>query len=190
MATQEKLRIERTMTIESILTLFPDKAQRLSQEITNAGLHCIGCGAAVWETLEEGMRGHGKTEAEIDRLLDRLNQLLAEEADPQTISFTPRGAKKFLSILDEEGKQGWALRFGEEARGCKGFEYILDYSERATDEDVVFESEGIEIHVRKDQVGSLLGSVIDFVDGLMGAGFKISNPNVQKSCHCGNSHGY
>src|SRR5690606_37805895 len=65
--------IHRQMTIEDILGMFPFKAQQLSQEITNAGLHCIGCHAAVWETLEGGMLTHGKTDAEIDAIVLRLN---------------------------------------------------------------------------------------------------------------------
>src|SRR5437868_1913184 len=92
-------RIHAQMTIEEILSLFPQKAQRLSQEITNAGLHCVGCHAAVWETLEGGMKGHGMNEEAIQRLVDRLNALLDEEVDLSTITLTPRAASKYLSIL-------------------------------------------------------------------------------------------
>src|SRR5262245_8862383 len=98
-------KITRQMTIEEILGMFPYKAQRLSQEMTNAGLHCVGCHAAVWETLEAGMYSHGKTEAQIEELVRRLNALLEEEVDLTSIRITPRGAAKFLEILSEEGKQ-------------------------------------------------------------------------------------
>lgn len=178
------------MTIESILGMFPNKAQKLSQEITNAGLHCVGCHAATWETLESGMFGHGKTQAQIEHLVARLNALLAEEVDETTITLTPRAAAKFISILAEEGKQGWGIRFSEEPAGCSGFEYTLDYSEKANADDETFVSQGIEVHVRKATVPRLLGSEIDFVDGLRGSGFKISNPNAKSSCGCGTSHGY
>lgn len=188
---EKKVRIDRHMTIESILAMFPQKAQRLSQEITNAGLHCIGCHAATWETLEAGMLGHGKTEEEIERLLERLNALLEEaEADPTTITMTQRAVNKFIKILEEEGKQGWALRFADKMAGCNGFEYVLDYSEKATEEDEIFHSHGIEIHVNKGMLKRLLGSEIDYIDGLQGSGFKISNPHVRSACGCGSSHGY
>ncbi len=164
--TKEKVKIHPQMTIEGILSLFPYKAQRLSQEITNAGLHCVGCHAATWETLEAGMMGHGMDQAAIDRLVDRLNALLDEEVDATTITITPRGAKKFLDILAEEGKQGWGLRFAERMAGCNGFEYGLDYSEKALADDTVFESAGIHIHVNNAMVGRLIGSEIDYVDGL------------------------
>lgn len=186
----DKKTINPQMTIESILGMFPNKAQKLSQEITNAGLHCVGCHAATWETLESGMLSHGKTPAEIINLVNRLNILLDEPVDTSTITLTPRGAAKFLSILAEEGKQGFGVRFSEEPAGCSGFEYVLDFSEKANPDDQVFVSQGIEIHVRKAMVPRLIGAEIDFVDGLRGSGFKISNPNARSSCGCGSSHGY
>ncbi len=183
--------IHRGMTIEQILSLFPHKAQRLSQEITNAGLHCIGCHAATWETLEAGMYGHGMGDEAIERLVQRLNALLEEkDENPDTITVTPRAAEKFLHILQEEGKQGWSLRFGDHMSGCSGFEYVLDYSEKAEADDAIYESQGIQIHINKNSLKRLLGSVIDYVDGLRGSGFKITNPHVKTSCGCGSSHNY
>lgn len=191
-AAPSKPIIHRQMTIEQILSLFPNKAQKLSQEITNAGLHCMGCHAATWETLEAGMFSHGMNEEAIDRLVQRLNALLHEEdeGDPTTIALTERAASKFMEILEEEEKQGWGLRFGDRMAGCNGFEYILDYSEKAEPDDEVFESNGIQIHVKKSCTKRLLGSLIDYVDGLQGAGFKISNPHARSSCGCGSSHNY
>ena len=189
-ASKKAKEIHRQMTIEEILGMFPNKAQKLAQEITNAGLHCIGCHAAVWETLEAGMMTHGKTDEQIDELVRRLNALLQEPVDIETIAITPRGASKFLEILAEEGKQGWGMRFSEELAGCNGFEFVLDFSEKADEHDEIFTSNGIEIHVKKAMVPRLLGSEIDYVEGLRGAGFKISNPNVRSSCGCGTSHNY
>ncbi len=185
-----KKTITRQMTIEEILGMFPYKAQKLSQEITNAGLHCVGCHAATWETMESGMLGHGKTNEQIDQLVHRLNALLEEETDTNSITITPRGASKFLEILTKEDKQGWGMRFSEEMAGCDGFEYVLDFSEKAEKDDDIFTSNGIEIHIKKTMVPRLLGSEIDYIDSLRGSGFKISNPNVRSSCGCGSSHGY
>lgn len=182
--------ISRQMTIEDIFKRFPSKSQKLAQEITNAGLHCVGCSAATWETLEAGMYSHGMSDEEIDGLVRRLNQILAEKEDLTTITITERAAKKYLDILAEEGKSGWGLRFGERAAGCSGFEYFLDYSEKAKPGDLLLESQGIQIHIHHKSAERLMGSVIDYVDGLNGAGFKITNPNVKASCGCGNSHGY
>lgn len=182
--------ITREMTIEEIFSQFPQKSQRLAQEITNAGLNCVGCGAAVWETLEAGMLSHGFAEDAIEDLLKRLNAVLAEKVDMGTIMLTKKAAQKYKEILAEEGKAGWGLRFGDKAAGCSGFEYVLDYSEKAKADDQVFKSEGIEIHVNTQIVGRLMGCVIDFVDGLNGSGFKVTNPNVKGSCGCGKSQSY
>jgi iron-sulfur cluster assembly accessory protein len=183
-------KISKEMTIEEIFSRFPQKSQKLAQEMTNQGLHCVGCGAAVWETLEAGMLGHGFAPDAIDSLVDRLNEILEEQIDHSKIVLTKRAAEKYQHILKEEGKEGWGLRFGDKAAGCSGFEYVLDYSEKAKEDDEVFASHGIEVHVNKKDLSRLIGSEIDFVDGLNGSGFKISNPNVKGSCGCGKSQSY
>ncbi len=103
---------------------------------------------------------------------------------------TPKAAEKFKEILAEEGKEGWALRFADRAGGCSGFEYVLDYSEKVTADDEVFHSNGVDIHVNQSAVCRLKGCVIDFVEGLNGSGFKVSNPNAKGACGCGKSQSY
>lgn len=186
----EKKKVDRQMTISDILAMFPDKAQALAQEITNAGLHCVGCNAASFETLEAGMLGHGKSEVAIGELVDRLNALLEEETDLTTITLTPSAAKKFLEFAAQDGKEGWGLRFGEEMAGCSGFEYQLDFSEKAEPDDAVFVSQGIQIHVKRKMVPRLIGAKVDYVTGIRDSGFKVVNPNVRSACGCGASHGY
>lgn len=183
-------RIHAKMTIKEILGKFPQHSQGLAREITNAGLHCIGCNASNWETLEVGMLGHGKTQEEIDELVRRLNALLEEEFHYDTISLTQEAAEKFIEFAKQDGKQGWALRFGQRMAGCNGFEYILDFSKEASSEDEVFVSCGIEIHVEKDLLPFLKGSKIGYRTSLNGTGFEVMNPNVHSSCGCGSSHGY
>lgn len=183
--------IHRQMTIKSILSSFPQKSQRLSQEITKAGLHCVGCQAAVWETLEAGMLGHGMPEESIDQLVDRLNAILQETSDASTVSLTSTAAKKYLEILESDGKAGWGLRLSERMAGCSGFEHTLDYSEKALEDDVIYGSHGIEIHINKHMNDRLQGSLIDYIeDGVRGSGFIVSNPNARSSCGCGTSHNY
>lgn len=188
METQEHITPE--MTIADIFSKYPHKSQRLAQAMTNAGLHCTNCSAATWETLEAGMLGHGMQQEAIEKLLGELNAILDEEIDLEAITLTPKAAEKFREFATEEGKPEAALRFGDTAGGCGGFQYILDFSEKAGEEDAIYESEGVQIHIKKGMLGRLLGSVIDYVDGLQGAGFKVSNPNVRSSCGCGHSQGY
>lgn len=188
--TQTAEKISKEMTIEEILGGFPQKSQKLAQEITNAGLHCVGCQAATWETLEGGMLGHGYSHEEIEALVERLNEILSQQVDLSKISLTKSAADKYKAILAEEGKEGYGLRFGDKAGGCSGFEYILDYSEKPRADDEVFHSYGVDVHVSKNMVSRLIGCEIDYVDGLNGAGFKITNPNAKGSCGCGKSQSY
>jgi iron-sulfur cluster assembly accessory protein len=183
--------IHREMTIDEILSTYPGKAPRLAQVLSGAGLSCVGCQAATWETLEAGVFGHGLGEEDLGKLMKQLNDVLeGVEAPKGTISMTEAAATKYHSILEAEGKQGWGVRFAEKPGGCGGYEYVLDYSERLREDDQLFESHGIPIHVPKVMVENLLGSEIDYVDGLRGSGFKITNPNVRSSCGCGSSHNY
>ena len=182
--------ITKDMTIESIFSTFPGKSQKLAQAIQAAGLNCVGCQAATWETLEAGMLGHGFADSDVDSLLAKLNSILAEQEDLSSISMTERAVKKFQEILEDDGREKTGLRFGIRAGGCSGFEYTLDYSDEASSDDVVFTSFGQEIHVHNSMVEKLMGSNIDYVEGLHGAGFKISNPNAKSSCGCGKSQNY
>lgn len=180
------------MKIEEIFSFFPYKAQKLKQAITNAGLSCVGCHNASAETLRAGMMGHGMSQKMVDDLVEKLNSILLEETDPTTITLTPKAAEKYLAILESEGKQGWGLRFGLEASGCSGFSYVLDYSEKPETDDKVYESHGIQIHVKEVFLAKLLGSEIDYKDGIHmhDSGFSVSNPLAKKSCGCGSSHNY
>ncbi len=181
--------ITKTMTINEIFAKFPAKAQKLAMELTRSGLNCVGCSASTWETVESGVLRHGMTEQDLGDLLNRLNKVLQEESDPDTITLTPRAAEEFKRISSQEGKEGWSLRFDEKPAGCSGFEYVLGFSEKPTADDLIFTSCGVNIHVYKQAIGRLQGSEIDYVDGLQ-SGFKISNPNCRSSCGCGSSHGY
>ncbi|MCH9613620.1 MAG: Iron-sulfur cluster insertion protein ErpA [Chlamydiia bacterium] len=176
--------------IEEIINAFPNKSQKLIQALTNAGLHCVGCSAATFETLEAGMFSHGFEDAHIEALLETLNKLASATTDTSTISFTEKAAKKFKEILKQDGKEGWGLRFGDKPGGCGGYEYILDFSSHAEEDDVVIISHDAEIHINKKALSRLLGSEIDYQEGLMGSGFKVTNPNVKSSCSCGSSQSY
>lgn len=182
--------IHREMTIEEILNQFPQKSQKLTQAMQNKGLQCVGCHAATWETLEMGVLGHGMDEEDLEGLIETLNCILQEKVDPTTITMTAKAADKYRVILKEDKKEGYGLRFTEQAGGCSGFEYSLDYSKSAREDDQTFLSQGIEIHIPTTLVDRLLGCEIDYIDGLHGAGFKVSNPNVKSSCSCGTSHNY
>jgi len=188
MTTQQE-QITKELTIQEIFSRFPSKAQKLALEMSRAGLNCVGCSASSYETLESGVLRHGYDEEELESLLRRLNAILAEKSDLNTISLTPKAAEKFKAFAASAGEPDAALRFDERPAGCSGFEYVLEFSEGATDEDVIYMSQGVTIHVYKHALGRLQGCEIDYYEGLQ-SGFKITNPNVRSSCGCGSSHGY
>lgn len=182
--------ITKEMTIADVFSTFPEKSQKLAQVMQNAGLACSSCNAATYETLEAGVLGHGFDQSALENLLVKLNEVLQEESDSASISLSPKAASKFLEIAEEEKKLGFGLRFGLIAGGCSGHEYLLDFAQEPEDNDEVFESEGIKIFVSKQQLPKLLGSQIDYVEGLHKTGFSISNPNTKHSCACGSSQGF
>lgn len=182
--------IDKDMTIEEIFETFPHKSQKLAQEMLNMGLACVGCGASSFETLESGVLGHGYEIEDLESLVVRLNAVLDEPMQFGTISLTKEAAEKFKTICNADGKEGWGLRFGDRPGGCSGYEYTLEFSKEPTPEDEVYECHGMQVHVHKSMVSRLLGSEIDYHDGLKGSGFKISNPNVKGSCGCGSSQTY
>lgn len=182
--------IHKDMTIDEIFETYPQKSQKLSSILGQFGLNCVGCSASTFETLEAGVLGHGMDSDTLNKLIETLNLAVEETLDPTTITITPTAAQQFKKVAKAENKENWGLRFCEKPAGCNGFEYTLDFSEKAGKKDRIFQSEGIEIHVEKTSVARLIGSVIDFTDGLQGSGFKIMNPNVRSACHCGSSHNY
>jgi len=104
------------------------------------------------------------------------------------ITLTDKGAEKVREFLDSQATVAdtAGLRVGVRGGGCSGFQYALAFDEQR-DGDSVFEDKGIRLLVDKPSLPYVEGSVIDFVDGLQGAGFKVDNPNVIAACGCGSS---
>jgi iron-sulfur cluster assembly protein len=104
------------------------------------------------------------------------------------ITFTDKGAEKVQEFLASQGTavQSFGLRVGVRGGGCSGFQYALAFdSEREGDE--VFEDHGLRILVDGPSLPYVRGAVVDYVEGLQGAGFKVDNPNVIAACGCGSS---
>jgi iron-sulfur cluster assembly protein len=104
------------------------------------------------------------------------------------ITLTDKGAEKVNEFLSGQGSSSGTagLRVGVRGGGCSGFQYALAFDEQR-EGDSVFEHRGIRLLVDRPSLPYVEGSVIDFVDGLQGAGFKVDNPNVIAACGCGSS---
>jgi iron-sulfur cluster assembly accessory protein len=102
------------------------------------------------------------------------------------IILTERAARRIREIVGAEpGKS--ALRVAVAGGGCSGFQYEFGLEAAVSGDDHVFERDGATVVVDPTSLPYLLGSRIDFVDDLIGAQFRIDNPNATASCGCGTS---
>ena len=102
------------------------------------------------------------------------------------VAVSTAAAKRVAKILSTEPDMV-ALRVSVEGGGCSGFSYKFDLTNAAQDDDMVLEAEGATVLIDPISLMYMGGSVIDFVDDLMGQSFQIKNPNATASCGCGTS---
>lgn len=102
------------------------------------------------------------------------------------ITLTPGAVSQVKHLLEKENKPELGLRIGVRAGGCSGFSYVLGF-DAPQPGDKVEELEGVKVLVDSKSEGYLVGTQLDYQDGLQGKGFTFSNPNATKSCGCGES---
>ena len=102
------------------------------------------------------------------------------------VTVTERAARRIGEILRRE-PAGAMLRLSVEGGGCSGFQYKFDMDRAQAADDVIIRRDGATVLIDQISVGYLAGSEIDFVDDLIGASFRINNPQATASCGCGTS---
>ncbi|UPW00362.1 iron-sulfur cluster assembly accessory protein [Halorussus gelatinilyticus] len=110
------------------------------------------------------------------------------DATPK-IEVTPDAADEALGLLEsEELDTGVAgLRLFVQQGGCAGLSYGMRFDEEPEEDDTVYEHHGLRVFVDPASMNYIEGSVVDYEDGLQGAGFHVENPNVVSECGCGES---
>lgn len=104
------------------------------------------------------------------------------------MNLTESAAEKLQELMLAEGEEGLALRVAVRPGGCSGFTYEMYFDGDIADDDIVRERNGVKLIVDPASASHVAGATLDFKDGgLTGAGFAIENPNVSRSCGCGNS---
>jgi len=103
------------------------------------------------------------------------------------LKLTDSAVEQVKKLLARDQRAGYGLRVGVTDGGCSGFSYKLDFDNQQKPEDMMFEFGGIPIYIDRASAPYLSGTVIDFVTGLHGGGFKFSNPNATGTCGCGTS---
>lgn len=104
------------------------------------------------------------------------------------ITVTEKAKDRILNLLKEEGKtENHNVRVSVKGGGCSGLMYDLGFDDQINPVDQIFEDKGIKILVDKKSMLYLLGTTLDFTDGLNGKGFQFINPNASRTCGCGES---
>ena len=117
---------------------------------------------------------------------NELGMTPGETAMSTAITVSERAARRIGEILKGEG-DGAMLRISVEGGGCSGFQYKFDVDHAKAEDDLVIAREGAVVLVDPASVPFLAGSEVDFVDDLIGASFRVVNPNATASCGCGTS---
>jgi len=94
---------------------------------------------------------------------------------------------RLLSLLGKSNKKTPFIRVGVESGGCSGLSYKLDFDDSKNEDDEIFEDNGISLLVNRKSYLYLIGTTLEFSDGLNGKGFVFNNPNASKTCGCGDS---
>ncbi len=101
------------------------------------------------------------------------------------ITITDQAARALLDLIAAKGT-GDGLRLGVEKGGCAGLQYIMETGSPRGG-DITIEHAGAKVFIDAESTAHLSGSVLDYEDGLSGAGFRIRNPQASRTCGCGTS---
>jgi iron-sulfur cluster assembly accessory protein len=104
----------------------------------------------------------------------------------QPVSLSESAARRIARILAKE-PEGTALRVSVSGGGCSGFQYGFDFDRNRAEDDFVIARDGATVLIDPVSLPYMDGSVIDFVDDLIGQAFKVQNPHATASCGCGTS---
>jgi iron-sulfur cluster assembly accessory protein len=104
----------------------------------------------------------------------------------QSVSLSASAAKQINLIIASQSAKSM-LRIGVVGGGCSGFSYTFDLEDTVNGDDLVIERDGAKVTIDEASLPFLENSEIDYVDELIGASFKIHNPNATAACGCGTS---
>lgn len=114
--------------------------------------------------------------------------VFADATKVDIIAISPSAATAVRDLLAKRELEDYALRVFVQGGGCSGFQYGMALENNFREEDTVVEANGINVVIDEVSIQYLRGAQIDYVEGVMGSGFKIENPNAVSSCGCGNSY--
>lgn len=112
---------------------------------------------------------------------------LIEQTQTAQLNLTTAAAEAVEELLAKRDLDGYALRVFVSGGGCSGFQYGMALEDNIRETDFVTEQHGVKLVVDEISINYLTGATVDYVDEVMGSGFKIENPNAVATCGCGSS---
>lgn len=106
---------------------------------------------------------------------------------PDTIKITDKAIKQVKHLISEEDNTALKLRVFITGGGCSGFQYGFTFDENCAEDDAQIEQDGVTVLIDSMSYPYLLGSTLDYQEGLQGARFSVNNPNATSTCGCGAS---
>ena len=103
------------------------------------------------------------------------------------LEITSRAIAQIRALMKAEGAEASGLRVSVKTSGCSGLEYVMEFAGQAGPSDRTFQADGLQVFVDAGSAAYLEGVRLDWGEGLLGSGFKFSNPNAAKTCGCGKS---
>lgn len=115
------------------------------------------------------------------------NVKIEDFTQTDSVSLTKEAAQAVKDLLEKKNLENYGLRVFIRGGGCSGFQYGMALDNQIRDNDKTFSHHGVELIIDDGSFSYLVGATIDYVEDLMGAGFKVENPNAASSCGCGSS---
>ncbi|MGE5436784.1 MAG: iron-sulfur cluster insertion protein ErpA [Syntrophothermus sp.] len=106
------------------------------------------------------------------------------------ITLSEKAIKEVSRIMEENNIPGtYGIRIGVKGGGCSGFTYTMNFDPEPRESDTIMEQDNVKLFIDGKSLFYLMGTELDFSDGLNGKGFVFNNPNAKKTCGCGESFG-
>jgi iron-sulfur cluster assembly accessory protein len=118
---------------------------------------------------------------------ERLETVPVAAEEEDIITLLPAAADKIRSLLAERSLPDHGLRVFVAGGGCSGMQYGMAIEKEPGEFDMIYESNGVRVFIDPTSTMYLSGATVDYVDNLMGGGFRIENPNAVSTCGCGHS---
>ncbi|WP_374448733.1 iron-sulfur cluster insertion protein ErpA [Stella sp.] len=115
------------------------------------------------------------------------NLIDADPIDGRRMTLTENAARRIRELQEQDEFRGMFLRVSVSGGGCSGFQYGFSFDDQRTADDHEFTAHGVSVVVDDTSLDLLNGAALDYVEEMVGASFRMTNPNASSSCGCGSS---